>query len=358
MTIDQSGPESPVSGGAEQPMATTRNRERRVPALVMNASFLDVLPHVRSTLDEAGFEVMTQPEFLALPDAGRRDVLARVEVLFGPGPFSRADLEAAPHLKVISLASSGHESVDIDAATALGIVVANAPTRLGTESVADLTFGLILDVARGISQADHRLKNGIWARPLGVAVWNKTIGIVGFGRIGRAVAARARGFNMMVLTRQHHSGDPQALALGAECVSMEELLRRSDFVSLHSRYSARTHHLIGRAELRMMKPSAYLINTSRAAIVDPRALEEALDAGWIAGAGLDVFEGEPGTENPVLARPNVVATSHIGNRTLEGVLDVVQCSIRNAVAVLHGSRPEFLVNPGVYQRGARCAAMD
>jgi phosphoglycerate dehydrogenase-like enzyme len=111
--------------------------------------------------------------------------------------------------------------------------------------------------------------------------------------------------------------------------------------------------MIGRAQLRMMKRSAYLINTSRAGIVDPRALDDALEDGWIAGAGLDVFDGEPGTDNPVLARPNVVATSHIGNRTVEGVVDVVECSIRNAVTVLRGERPEFLVNPSVYERGVR-----
>ncbi len=325
----------------------------RVPALLMNASFLDVLPRVRRSLDDAGFEIITQPEYFALPDAERQAVLATVQALFGPGPFSRADLERAVRLRVISLASSGYESVDVDAATERGIVVTNAPTQLGTESVADLTFGLILDVARGISLANQRLRNGVWQRSMGVTVWNKTLGIIGLGRIGRAVAARARGFNMTVLTLPHHSSDPSVLDLGVQSVSMEELLQRSDFVSLHSRYNAETHHLIGRAQLRMMKSSAYLINTSRAGIVDPEALAEALTNGWIAGAGLDVFNGAPDTGSPILALSNVVATPHIGNRTLEGVLEVVACSIRNALAVLNGQRPEFLVNPVVYERGVR-----
>ena len=322
----------------------------RVSALLMNASFLDVLPHVRPLLDDAGLEVITQPAYFALSDTERRSVLATVQVVFGPGPFSLADLEDAPRLKVISLAASGFESIDIDAATARGVVVTNAPTRLGTESVADLAFGLILDVARGISQADRRLKTGVWERSMGVTVWNKTIGIVGLGNIGRGVAERARGFNMTVLAQQHHAGTPLAHALGVQCVPLEELLERSDFVSLHSRYNAETRHLIGRAQLRLMKPSAYLINTSRADIVDPVALTEALANGWIAGAGLDVFAGEPDPSNPVLALPNVVATPHIGNRTVEGVIDVVECSIRNAVAVLRGQRPTFLVNPSVYER--------
>ena len=351
--IRHATPATPASQGVVPAMSAIPNPGSRVPALLMNASFLDVLPRVRRSLDDAGFDVITQPDYFALPDAERRGVLATVQVLFGPGPFSRADLERAPRLKVISLAASGYESVDVEAATERGIVVTNAPTQLGSESVADLTFGLILAVARGISGADQRLKGGVWQRPMGVTVWNKTLGIVGLGRIGRAVATRARGFNMTVLTLRHHAADPSAREIGVQAVSMEELLRRSDFVSVHSRYNAATHHLIGRAQLRMMKPSAYLINTARAGLVDPEALADALANGWIAGAGLDVFDGEPATGNPVLALPNVVATPHIGNRTVEGVLDVVECSIRNALAVLRGERPEFLVNPDVYERGVR-----
>ncbi len=334
-------------------MSETPNLVERVPALLMNGSLLDVLSHVRQSLDDAGLAAITQQEYFALADWERRDVLATVQVFFGPGPFQPDDLEHAPRLKVISLAASGHESVDIDAATERGIVVTNAPARLGTESVADLTFGLMLDVARNISGSNQLLKSGVWQRPMGVTLWNKTLGIIGLGRIGRAVAVRAHGFNMTVLALQHHAGDSLAEEVGVQSVSIDELLRRSDFVSLHSRYSPATHHLIGHAQLKLMKPSAYLINTSRAGIVDPGALFEALVSGRIAGAGLDVFDGEPDTSNPVLALPNVVATPHIGNRTLEGVLDVVECSIRNALAVLHGQRPEFVVNPSVYERGVR-----
>jgi phosphoglycerate dehydrogenase-like enzyme len=353
MMIHPTPPGTPPRRGGLQSRHTIPKLGHRVPALLMNASFLDVLPRVRQSLDDAGFEVTARTEYLALPDAERRAVLAAAQVLFGPGAFSRADLEHARRLKVISLAASGYESVDVDAATELGIVVTNAPTQLGTESVADLTFGLILDVARGISRADQRLKSGVWQRSMGTTIWNKTLGIIGFGRIGRAVATRARGFSMTVLTLPHHAADPSALELGVQGVAMEELLRRSDFLSLHSRYSPLTHHLIGRAQLQMMKPSAYLINTARAGLVDPLALFEALVSNRIAGVGLDVFDGEPDTRNPLLTLPNVIATPHIGNRTLEGVLDVVECSVRNAVAVLHGQRPEFVVNPAVYERGVR-----
>jgi lactate dehydrogenase-like 2-hydroxyacid dehydrogenase len=309
---------------------------------LLNGSFLDVLPHVQHHLD-ATFDVVTGPEFSRLSAAEKQTVLARVEVVFGPGGLSREELDAAPCLKVISLASSGYESIDVEEATARGIVVTNAPTALGTESVADLTFGLILDVARQISRTDGQLRTGVWQRPLGTVVWGKTLGIIGLGRIGRSVAKRARGFSMTVLTREHHIANPPAFELGVQGLPLEELLQRSDFVSLHSRYSEATHHLIGRNELRMMKPSAFLINTSRPGIVDPAALREALTEGRIAGAGLDVYDGEPSTNNPLIGLPNVVVTSHIGNRTLEGVIDVVECSIRNALAVVEGREPEYVV---------------
>lgn len=328
---------------------------RRVSALLVNGSFLDVLDQVNLRLATLGLDVITGQEFLALDHDDRRSVLATIELVFGPGPLTQEAIDTAPNLKVVSLASSGYESINVDVATEQGIVVTNAPTSLGTESVADLTFGLILDVARQISYANHVLRAGVWQRPLGVTVWQKSLGIVGLGRIGRAVATRAAGFGMTVLVLPHHANDPETVRLGVHFVPLQDLLRQSDFVSLHSRHSPRTHHLIGRDELRLMKESAYLINTSRAGVIDQEALLEALTNRWIAGAGLDVFDGEPNTDDPILALPNVVATPHIGNRTREGVLDVVHQSIRNALAVLHGRRPEFLVNPAVYERGVRRA---
>lgn len=330
-----------------------RPTAKRVSALLVNASFLDVLPHFRQSLEETGFDVITAPEFYALPPDARRNVLESIQVVFGPGPFTGEDLVTARRLKVISLASSGYESTDVEAATQRGIVVTNAPTRLGTESVADLTFGLILTVARGLCAADQQLKAGIWKRGMGVTVWSKSLGIIGLGRIGRAVVRRAKGFNMAVLALDHHGDDPFVRELGVECLPMEELLRRSDFVSLHTRDNAEMHHLIGRAQLRSMRASAYLINTSRAGVIDEAALVYALRNGWIAGAGLDVYEGAPGTENCLLTLPNVVVTPHIGNRALEGVLDVVECSIHSAAAVLRGQRPEFVVNSSVYEKGVR-----
>jgi len=323
------------------------------PTLLLNASFLDVLPQVQPSLDAAGLSCITPPELQALPASERRAWIASAEVVFGPGPFTREDIVEAHRLKVIALASSGYESVDVATATERGIVVTYAPTQMGTDSVADLTFGLILDVAREIAKSDHRLKSGVWQRPLGAMVWGKTLGVIGFGRIGSAVARRARGFNMRVLTQPHNATNPLAVELGVESVPLEELLQRSDVVSVHSRLNPATRHFLGRAQLRQMKETAYLINTARADIIDPDALSEALAQGWIAGAGLDVFHGEPNTDNPILSFPNVVATPHLGNRTREGVIDVVECSVRCAQSVLRRERPEFVVNPEVYEQGVR-----
>lgn len=338
-----------------------RNREQmtvvapvnhRIPALLLNASFLEVLPRFRGPLAEAGFEVTTGTEFAGLAAADRHRFLESLLVVFGPGAFADEDLVAAHRLKVISLAASGYESVDLEAATARGVAVTNAPTRPGTESVADLAFALLLAVARGLCETGHLLKTGIKQRTMGVTVWNKTLGIIGLGRIGRAVARRARAFDMTVLALDHHAADPFVRELGIECVPLGALLGRSDFVSLHTRYTAATHHLIGRDQLRAMRSTAYLINTARGGVVDGAALVDAIEQGWIAGAGLDVYEGEPYPDDRLLALPNVVVTPHIGNRTWEGVYDVVECSIENALAVLRGERPEFLLNPAVFD-GAR-----
>jgi lactate dehydrogenase-like 2-hydroxyacid dehydrogenase len=325
----------------------------RVPALLVNGSFDEVLPEVDDALAAAGIAVTSLSEYGALSVERRRRLLESVQVVFGPGPFTGADIEAAFRLRVISLASSGYESLDVETATAHGVVVTHAPTRAGTESVADLTFALLLAVARQIPQLAQRLRDGDWQRPMGAIAWRKTLGIVGFGRIGAAVARRARGFEMEVLTLDHHADDPRARELEIACVPLDELLRRSDFVSLHGRYSPESHHLIGRAQLRLMRPTAYLINTARPGLVDQAALLEALTEGWIAGAGLDVYEGEPDPRTPFARLPNAVVTPHLGNRTREGVIDVVRHSIANAAAVLRGERPVDIVNPSVYERGVR-----
>ncbi|HET6614682.1 MAG TPA: D-glycerate dehydrogenase, partial [Dehalococcoidia bacterium] len=204
-------------------------------------------------------------------------------------------IETAPKLRVISNVAVGYDNVDIAAATARGIPVGNTPGVL-TETTADLAWALMLAVARRVVEAERFVRESRWRTwdpnlLLGHDVHGATLGIVGLGKIGRAVARRARGFDMRVLFSGGSGGEDEID--GARRVELDELLRESDFVSLHVPLTPETHHMIGEAQMRMMKPSAILINTARGPVIDQKALVGALAEGWIAGAGLDVAEVEP-----------------------------------------------------------------
>ena len=222
----------------------------------------------------------------------------------------------AHHLRVIARAGAGLDTIDVDAAQSHGIEVVNAPGA-NTLAVAEHTFGLMLALARKIVQADQSLKAGRWEKSklLGTGLAGKTLGIIGFGRIGRQVARRAKAFDMQVVVNQPRLTPELALELGVEKVDLPELLERADFVTLHVPMRPANVGLIGEEELSMMKPSAYLINTARGGIVDEDALLHALEEGRIAGAGLDVFQGEPHVKPELVRHPRVVATPHIGAST-------------------------------------------
>jgi phosphoglycerate dehydrogenase-like enzyme len=325
------------------------NVERLASALIHNQTFLDVLPNVEADLAAAGIVGMPVDVLDALSIRDRQHVLSGVDAIFGPKSLDPDELDLAGNLKVLSLAASGFEWLDVDAYSKRGIVVTNAPTPVGSESVAELAIGLMFAVARSISAADRDIKRGAWNRGMGTMLSGKSVGIIGFGRIGQAVAVRVISLGMTVRLLEHHASNAKAIELGAEFGTLADLLELSDFVTLHGRYSESTHHMLGRAELIRMKPTAFLINTARAGIVDTEALREVLVTQRIAGAGLDVHDPEPKTLDALLALPNVVATPHLGNRTWEGVVDVVRCSIENARLVLSGQRPDCVVNPEVYE---------
>lgn len=267
-------------------------------------------------------------------------------------PLHAATLAAAPQLRVISQIAVGVDNIDVAAATARRIVVTNTPGVL-TEATADLTFALLLAVARRLPEAERFLRAGQWRRwevdlLCGADVHGRTLGIVGFGRIGQAVARRARGFGMRVLycNRSAPPADIEA-ELGALRVPLDLLLRESDFVSLHVPSTADTHHLIGVEQLCAMKRSAFLINTARGAVVDERALIAALEEGLIAGAGLDVFAAEPQVPAELLALPNVVLLPHVGSAVTSVRSLMCALAARDCVAVLTGERPRHAVNPEV-----------
>jgi glyoxylate reductase len=252
-------------------------------------------------------------------------------------------LRDAPRLRAIANFAVGTDNVDLDAATAAGIPVGNTPGVL-TEATADLAFALLLAAARHLSAAEDAVRAGEWVTwmPgafLGRDVGGATLGIVGYGRIGQAVARRAEGFGMEVL---HHSR--------AGGVPLEELLERSDYVSLHAPLTPDTRGLIGAAELRRMKPTAILVNTARGELVDTEALEKALQTGEIGGAALDVTDPEPlPADHPLLGAPNVLVVPHIGSATHATRAKMADMAVDNLLAALDGERMPHCANPEVYE---------
>jgi glyoxylate reductase len=262
-------------------------------------------------------------------------------------------LSRAPRLKMIANMGVGYNNIDVRAATARGIPVSNTPGVL-TEATADLAFTLLLAIARRVVEGDRRVRAGkftFWAPFLflGQEVSGKTLGILGMGRIGKAVARRARGFDMPVIYHNRSRLEPdEEDRLGARYEPLEALLRKSDFVSLHVPLTAETRHLMGRRELALMKPSAYLINTSRGPAVDEQALLAALQAGQIAGAALDVYEHEPALTPGLTLLDNVILLPHVGSATLETRTRMASMAAQNLIAGLGGQTPPNLINPEVF----------
>ncbi len=258
-------------------------------------------------------------------------------------------LDAAPDLEIVANMAVGYDNVDLAAANERGVVVTNTPGVL-TETTADLAWALLLAVARRVAEADRFVRAGRWTAwgpmlMLGTDVHGKTLGIVGLGRIGQAVARRAQGFGMRILYHQRRRA-PADLegSLGAQYASLDDLLRAADFVSLHTPLTAETTHLIDRSALEKMKPTAYLINVARGAVVDEAALADALTSHRIAGAGLDVFEHEPDVAPALRTLDNCVSVPHIGSASLETRTRMALIAAENIVAVLSGHPPPNVVN--------------
>jgi glyoxylate reductase len=261
-------------------------------------------------------------------------------------------IAAAPRLRVISNLAVGYDNIDVAAATARGILVCNTPGVL-TETTADLAWALIMAAARRVVEADRYLRAGRWRSwspqlMLGQDIHGAVLGIVGMGRIGQAVARRARGFGMTILYADPEPRPEIEQETGARRVSLETLLRESDFVTLHTPLTEETRHLIGAAQLRAMKRTAVLVNTARGPIVDEEALAEALREGRIFGAALDVFAEEPiRPDSPLLGLENVVLLPHIGSASVATRRRMATMAAENLIAGLKGQRPAHLVNPEV-----------
>jgi len=253
-------------------------------------------------------------------------------------------LASAPTLKVVANVAVGYNNIDVAAARRRGVIVTNTPDVL-TETTADFAWTLLMATARRVVEADHYARSGRWTAwkwdlLWGADVHGTTLGIVGFGRIGRAVARRALGFNMRVLYHDAVRADAAVeRELSATATDLETLLREADFVTLHTNLTPETRHLIGERTLRLMRKSAIIVNAARGPIVDEAVLAQALREGWIAGAGLDVFEEEPRIHPDLLPLQNVVLAPHIASASRDTRVAMATLAVRNCVAVLEGKAP-------------------
>ena len=310
-------------------------------------------PEHTELLHEAGCTVRRVSEDRMLSAQELRDEIPGCDALIiGLDPVTREVLEAGSELKVVSRFGTGLDSVDVAAATELGIIVTNAPGANAT-AVSELTIGLVYSLFRQIPLHDARAKSGNWKRDPGQEVAERTLGIVGLGRVGRGVATRAVGIGMKVLGYDVLWDDEFAQGTSVERVSMSELLERSDVVTLHIPSTAATSGLLGAEELAAMKSGARLINTARGDLVDQDALFEALTTGHLAGAAIDVWPVEPPEGNPLVGLKNVIATVHCGGESVEAQGRMSGMATEGVLAVVRGERPEHLVNPEVYERAWR-----
>lgn len=314
---------------------------------------------VTSPLTGPGMDALRNSFQVTYPEKGRysRDELLSIipefdGILVTSHRMDAQMIKAAKNLKIISVYGAGYDNVDIDEASRHNILVANAPESV-TESTAELAFGLMLAVMRRIAECDRKLrcdKNFRWSMMtnLGTNLYGKTLGIIGMGRIGRAVARRAKAFGMDIYYHNRRRLDESIeKELGASYYTLDELLEKSDVVSLNVPLTEETYHLIGKKQLDRMKPSAFIINTSRGAVIDEKVLVKYLQEGRIAGAGLDVFEHEPKIPQELLKLDRVVLTPHIGTSTLEARTHMAEVASRNIVDYFEGRELRYIVNPEV-----------
>ena len=290
------------------------------------------------SVDLNGHEIpLTRQELLARL-AGKQGLICQITDIIDD------EVLATPGLKVVSNVAVGYNNIDVDAAKRRGITVTNTPDVL-TETTADFAWALLMAAARRVVEADRYARSGQWTTwkwdlLWGVDVYGKTLGVLGFGRIGRAVARRALGFDMRVLYHDTVRSAPDVeRSLNATYVDKDTLLREADFVSLHVLLSAETRHLVDERALRSMKKSAVLVNAARGPIVDEAALARALREKWIAATGLDVFEHEPKIHPDLLPLDNVVMAPHIASASFDTRVAMSTLAVKNCLAVLDGKPP-------------------
>jgi len=307
------------------------------------------------TLEAAGCEVTLGRLFTDPWHYTEDELVAKVQgmdaimISTGDGNITRRVIEAGKKLKVIAKRAIGVGDIDVSAATELGILATNTPIELQYLSVAEFTVGMLLAVANNLKLADHNARLGLWRSVSTTLFQNKTVGIVGLGRIGCRVAELLRPFRVRLLAFDPYVPAERAKALEVELTDLETLLKESDFVTLHAVETPETIGLIGEPQLRMMKPTAYLVNTARGSLVNGEALAKGLRENWIAGAALDVFTPEiPQADNPLLDEDiffKTLYSPHAAALNPEVMWQLPTVQMENCLSALRGEVPEFVVNP-------------
>jgi D-3-phosphoglycerate dehydrogenase len=299
--------------------------------LITSTSFNKIDPLPRERLIQHGCEIVDNPFNRPLKENDLIPLLKDVDgVIAGLDEYSRKAIFSSQRLKVISRYGVGLDNINLEAAKERGILVVNTP-EVNTQAVADLTFGLMLAVCRMIPQAHFSTRKGGWGRLVGRGVYKRSIGIIGLGRIGKAVAERARGFSMEILAHDVKKDESFSQSLGIHFLPLDELLARADFITLHCDLNPGSKGIIGARELALMKKTAYLVNTARGGLIDENALFEALRDKRIAGAALDAFQNEPPVGSPLLTLDNILTTPHIGSYTHEALLEMGLIAVDNLI---------------------------
>ncbi len=309
---------------------------------------------VEAILNNAGHQLVLGQSYSGAPndDAMTELIINSMQgmagVILGGAYFNRRAMEALPELRVIARAGVGYDAIDLEASRDNDVVVTITPTA-NADSVAEFAVLLTMALSRRLFANHRNVSDGNWVRAMGCDVGGKTIGIAGLGRIGRAVATRAKVLKMDIVAHELYPDRDFVQDLGIELVEFDELCQRADFISLHMPNTDETQHCINSSTLGLMKPTAYLINTARGGLVNESDLVDALNSGQIAGAGLDVFEEEPvGADSPLLKMPNVIVAPHVAGVTVESVERMAIEAAEMVVKVLAGDWPRNAVVNGIY----------
>jgi D-3-phosphoglycerate dehydrogenase/(S)-sulfolactate dehydrogenase len=321
------------------------------PRVLVSSAFLRPGDEVDRRLREAGFEPVHEPWTRKRTEEEMIGLLqGMVGAILTTDPITDRVLAAVPQVRAISRTGVGYDAIDTKAATARGVIVTTTP-GVNSHAVADFAMALIICCARRLPENLAEVRTGGWTRHEGMDLAGKTLGVVGLGTIGKAVARRAAAFEMRLLAHDVVQDGPFAEGHGVTYVSLEDLLRRCDFVTLHCFLSDTSRHIINAERLALMKRTAFLINTARGGLVDTAALCRALESRQIAGAALDVVEEEPlPAASPLRALDNVYLTPHVAGSTTDARRRSGTTAAENLIRALSGERPEGTVNPEVFAR--------